>query len=103
MMGSLELASMGGNAADLVASRSDGTVKYMEIPGASHVGILFNRGTMRASQEWSAQILNLPTTAALPSHRMLMGALGGFVGILLIAGPFLRELCGQNGNKETPP
>src|SRR5260370_31853831 len=70
------------------------------MPGASHVGILFNRATMRASQEWSAQILNLPTTAALPSHRMLMGALGGFVGILLIAGPFLREVCVKNGKEE---
>jgi len=80
IMGSLELESMRGNAADLVASRSDGTVKYMEIPGASHVGILFNRGTVRASQEWSAQILNLPTTAAFPSHRMLIGALEGSWG-----------------------
>ncbi len=100
IMGSLELESMRGNAADLVASRNDGTVKYLEIPGASHVGILFNRATMRASQEWSAHILNLPTTAALPSHRMLMGALGGFVGILLIAGPFLREVCGKNRSEE---
>jgi hypothetical protein len=100
MAGSLELESMRANAADLVASRSDRTAKYMEIPGASHVSVLFNSAAMRTSQEWSAQILNLPATAALPSHRPLIGALAGFVGILLIAGPFLRETAGKNRNEE---
>jgi pimeloyl-ACP methyl ester carboxylesterase len=101
MVGSLELESMRGNAADLVASRSDATTLYMEIQGASHVSILFNRVAMRASQGWSASVLHLPPTAAMPSHRPLIGALGGFVGILLIAGPFLRETVGKSGNKET--
>src|SRR6266849_1492355 len=88
MVGSLELESMRRNAADLAASRSDGTVKYLEIPGASHVSVLFNSAAMRASQEWSARVMHLSPAAALPSHRPLIGALGGFVGILLIAGPF---------------
>jgi pimeloyl-ACP methyl ester carboxylesterase len=96
MVGSLELESMRRNAADLVATRSDGTAKYLEIPGASHVSVLFNSAAMRASQEWSAQTLHFSPTAALPSHRPLFGALGGFVGILLIAGPFLRETAGKN-------
>src|SRR6266852_8725281 len=64
MIGSLELESMRGNAADLVASRSDGTVKYVELPGASHVSVLFNRSVVRASQEWSAQLLHLPPARA---------------------------------------
>src|SRR5438445_10450426 len=38
IVGSLELESMRGNAADLVASRGEGTVKYIEIPGASQIG-----------------------------------------------------------------
>jgi pimeloyl-ACP methyl ester carboxylesterase len=101
MIGSLELESMRGNATDLAASRSDGTVKYLEIPGASHVSILFNRAATAASEEWSAHVLDLPPTAAWPSHRPLIGALGGFLGILLIAGPFLREAAGQNKSEET--
>jgi pimeloyl-ACP methyl ester carboxylesterase len=101
MVGSLELQSMRGNAADLVASRSDATSLYMEIPGASHVSILFNRDAIRSSQAWSANVLHLPPTAALPTQRPLIGALGGFVGILLIAGPFLRETVGKSGNEET--
>jgi pimeloyl-ACP methyl ester carboxylesterase len=100
MIGSLELESMRGNATDLAASRSDGTVKYLEIPGASHVSVLFNRAAMRASEEWSAHVLHLPPTAAWPSYRPLIGALAGFVGILLIAGPFLREAAGKNKSEE---
>ena len=100
MVGSLELESMRQNAADLVAARSDGTAKYLEIPGASHVSVLFNNSAMRASQEWSAQILHFSSVAGLPSHRPLIGALGGFVGILLIAGPFLREMAEKNRSEE---
>jgi len=100
MAGSLELESMRANAADLVASRNDADASYLQIQGASHVSILFNAEAMLASQKWSAQILNLPLTAALPSHRSLIGALGGFVGILLLAGPFLRELAGKKPSEE---
>jgi len=100
MVGSLELESMRGNAADLVAMRSDGTTKYLEIGGASHVSVLFSSAAMRSAQEWSAHVLHLPPTAALPFHRMLIGALGGFVGILLIAGPFLREAVGKDTKEE---
>src|SRR5713101_4841695 len=100
MIGSLELESMRGNAIDLAASRSDGTAKYLEIPGASHVSVLFNRSVVRASHEWSAQVLHFPPTAALPSHGPLIGGLSGFLGLLLIAGPFLREAAGKNGSEE---
>src|SRR6266852_409309 len=100
MVGSLELESMRGNAADLVASRGDETAKFLEIPGASHVTVLFSGAAMRASQEWTAQVMHFSPAAALPSHRPLIGALGGFVGILLIAGPFLREAAGKNSSEE---
>jgi pimeloyl-ACP methyl ester carboxylesterase len=100
MVGSLELGSMRGNAADLASSRSNATSKYLEIPGASHVSVLFNSVAMLSAQEWSAQVLHLPLTAALPSHRSLIGALGGFAGILLIAGPFLREATGKSTKEE---
>ncbi len=100
MVGSLELESMRRNAADLIAMRSDATAIYVEIPGASHVSVLFNRAAMLSAQGWSSQVLHLPPTAALPSHRPLIGALAGFVGILLIAGPFLRETTGKNRSEE---
>jgi pimeloyl-ACP methyl ester carboxylesterase len=100
MVGSLELESMRGNAADLVALRNDATSRFLEIPGASHVSVLFSGAAMRASQNWSAQVLHLAPAAALPSQRALIGALAGFAGILLIAGPFLREVAGKNTGTE---
>jgi pimeloyl-ACP methyl ester carboxylesterase len=100
MVGSLELEPMRGNAAELAASRNDGTTMYEEIQGVTHVSILFNSMAMRSAQGWSARVLQLPPTAALPSHRPLVGAFAGFVGILLIAGPFLREVVGKNSSEE---
>jgi pimeloyl-ACP methyl ester carboxylesterase len=100
IVGTRELESMRGNAADLVALRNDATSKFLQIPGASHVSILFSGGAMRASQDWAAQVLHLPPAAARPSQRPLLGALAGFVGILLIAGPFLREVTGKNAVTE---
>jgi pimeloyl-ACP methyl ester carboxylesterase len=100
MVGSLELESMRWNAADLVATRNDGTTIYVEIPSATHVSILFNSNAMRSAQASSAQVLQLPPPTALPSHLPLIGALGGFVGILLIAGPYLREATGKNRSEE---
>jgi hypothetical protein len=55
---------------------------------------------MRAAQEWSAYLLDLPPADRLPSHAPLAGALAGFVGILLIAGPFLRETMGGKNREE---
>lgn len=100
MIGGLELASMRENAADLVTSSVDGTSKYLEIPRASHVSILFGSAAMRAAQEWSAHLLDLPRANRLPSHESVAGALAGFVGILLIAGPFLRETVGKKNREE---
>jgi pimeloyl-ACP methyl ester carboxylesterase len=100
MVGSLELGSMRGDAADLVATRKDGTVLYTELPGVTHVSILFNAVAMRSAQDWSKQVLQLAPTAALPSHRQLFGALAGFAGILLLAGPFLREAVGKGGSEK---
>jgi pimeloyl-ACP methyl ester carboxylesterase len=100
MVGSLEIATLRGNAADLATSRSDGTTRYEEISSTTHVSILFSSMAMRSAQEWAAQVLHLPATEALPSHRQIIGALGGFVGVLLIAGPFLKEAFGKNKSEE---
>jgi hypothetical protein len=38
----------------------------------------------------------------MPSSRQLCGALMGFLGMLLLANPFLREACGKKQNKDEP-
>jgi pimeloyl-ACP methyl ester carboxylesterase len=100
MVGERELPSMRANAADLVYPRNDGSSKYLVIPGTTHVGIIFDAGAMRAAQEWAGQILRLPPAGALPSHLPLFGALAGFTGLLLLAGPFLREAVGRIEREE---
>jgi pimeloyl-ACP methyl ester carboxylesterase len=96
--GTLELESMRGNTLDLVSSRSDGTAKYIEIPGATHVGLLFSLAVVRAYQDWTGQTLHLTGSSGMPSLRRLWGALAGFLGILLLANPFLQEATGNKEN-----
>jgi pimeloyl-ACP methyl ester carboxylesterase len=100
LVGALEIATLRRNASDLAATRNDGTTRYEELPGASHVSVLFSSVAMRSEQEWAARVLHLPAPTGLPSHRSLIGSLAGFLGILLIAGPFLRELAGKNRTEE---
>ena len=93
--GGLELQSMRNSGAELQASRNDGTTKLMVLPWATHVSLLLDPRTVRASQEWTARLLGVNGNAPVPSRRGLLGALLGLAGILLIAGPFLRELAGD--------
>ena len=98
--GSLEPESMRANAADLVGSRSDGTAQLILIPRATHATLLFNRAALRAMQDWAGKTLQLTGSPGMPSLRQLYGALAGFVGLLLLANPFLRELTGKKQGSE---
>ena len=95
IVGALELRGMRENAADLAQRRNDGSTKYEEIPGVSHVSILFNSAAIRTEQEWAAKVLHLHPSSGLPSYRSLLGSMAGFFGILCLAGPFLRETVGK--------
>jgi pimeloyl-ACP methyl ester carboxylesterase len=96
--GSLEPGSMRANAADLVTSRTDGTAQFLLIPSASHASLLFNRAAVRAIQDWTAKTLQLTGLPRKPSLRHVYGAIAGFIGLLLLANPFLRELTGKKRN-----
>lgn len=91
--GQVEMESMSANAADLISTRSNGS-KYEVIPGATHVSLIFDPRVVRESQQWAARLLGLEPEAQLPSRWPLLGSLAGFAGLLLIAGPFLREVTG---------
>jgi pimeloyl-ACP methyl ester carboxylesterase len=92
--GSLEPQSMRENDADLVSSRKD-SAQYEEIPGATHVSLLFSSAAVRSFQSWTSKTLQLAGSPGLPSRRQLYGAVAGFLGLLLLANPFLREMAGQ--------
>jgi pimeloyl-ACP methyl ester carboxylesterase len=76
---------------DLVEGSDSGTSKYLFMPHATHVSVLYDNRVVRASQEWSAEALRFPAEMNVPSSAPLLGSLMGLAGILLLAGPFLRE------------
>ncbi|HKN74375.1 MAG TPA: alpha/beta fold hydrolase [Candidatus Acidoferrum sp.] len=85
----------------LLPAGGDGTNEYKVIPRSSHVSILFNGTAMASALNWSARVLHLESPPALPTNRGLLGFFAGFAGILLLAGPFLRETL-QSKNQVAP-
>jgi pimeloyl-ACP methyl ester carboxylesterase len=85
---------------DLIAGENAATGKYLFIPRATHVSVLFDSRVVRASQEWAAETLKFPAEPGTPSSLPLAGSLAGLVGILLLAGPFVREALQGRGQPE---
>jgi len=80
---------------DLIAGDTAATGKYLFMPGATHVSVLGDSRVVRASQEWTAETLKFPAEPSVPSSLPLVGSLAGLAGILLLAGPFVRETLGM--------
>jgi pimeloyl-ACP methyl ester carboxylesterase len=84
---------------DLIAGDAAATGKYLFMPSATHVSVLFDSRVVRAAQEWTAETLKFPRESSAPSvapsSAPLFGSLAGLAGILLLAGPFLRETMGM--------
>ena len=76
---------------DLITGDAAATGKYLFLPRATHVSVLFDGRVVRASQEWSAEALHFPAEPGIASHAPLIGSLLGLAAILLLAGPFARE------------
>jgi pimeloyl-ACP methyl ester carboxylesterase len=81
-------------AHDLADSAPDGSGKFLSIPHATHVSVLFDSRVARASQQWAERLLHLQPNTGLPSSRVPIGWLAGCVGLLVLAGPFIRETVG---------
>lgn len=95
LVGQYESSGLVGNAADLVASQSDPTVQFTVIPGNSHVSVLFSARVAVKLQDWTAHLLHLPAGDSIPSRANVFGCLLGLTGIVVLAGPFLRECFGH--------
>src|SRR5258708_388623 len=84
---------------DLMAGDVAATGKYLFMPSATNVSVLFDSRVVRAAQEWTAETLRFPRESSAPSvapsSAPLFGSLAGLAGILLLAGPFLRETLGM--------
>jgi pimeloyl-ACP methyl ester carboxylesterase len=103
MSGEFEPKSMRGNAADLVATSGDASNEYLQLPKETHVSLIFSSAVAGATKEWSARVLHFSTSEGTPNHRPLAGALVGFLGILVIAGPFLHEVAAKKTNEAGAP
>jgi len=79
---------------DLFTGAGSESGKYLFMPGATHVSVLFDKRVVHAAQEWTAETLHFPVELSAPSYAPLVGALAGLTGILLLAGPFIRETVG---------
>src|SRR5712692_1138806 len=80
---------------DLITEDGGATSKYLFVPRATHVSVLYDPRVVHASQEWGAETLKFPVEFNTPSAAPLFGGLAGLVGILLLAGPFVRETLGM--------
>jgi pimeloyl-ACP methyl ester carboxylesterase len=99
--GGWEPESMRGAGRDLAASGDEGKAQYLVIPRATHVSLLFDQEAVRASQQWTAQVLHLEGSARLPSRWPLLGFALGFGGLILLTAPFLREVFGKSAVPES--
>ena len=90
-----------GGARDLVPAPGDGTSEYIVIPRSTHVSLLFDRTAMSDAENWAVRVLHSESKPTLPTARGIVGFFAGFLGILLLAGPFLRETL--ESKKHTAP
>ena len=96
LAGQFEPKGLSDDAADIARAGGDSSVQFTLVPGNTHVSMLFSPAVARLSQDWAARVLSLADNASLPSHANLLGCLLGIIGILLIGGPFLREMLGDD-------
>ena len=102
LSGGWEPDSLRGNAHDLFKGDTSNGSKYLVLPRATHVSLLFDGRMGAESRKWAANLLHLQPSAGYVSRNMLWGWLAGFIGILFIAGPFLEEACGSKKVDEKP-
>jgi alpha-beta hydrolase superfamily lysophospholipase len=94
LVGQWEPKAIVDNAADL-AAHDPAQVNFVKVPWSTHVGMLFSPVVARDAQQWAARVLSIPDTAHLPSRANLFGCVLGLIGILLVAGPFIREMVAK--------
>jgi pimeloyl-ACP methyl ester carboxylesterase len=82
---------------DLISGDAANTGKYLFLPHATHVSVLFDTRVVHASQQWTAETLHFRAELSAPSYAPLIGSLAGLAGILLLAGPFVREMISTQG------
>jgi pimeloyl-ACP methyl ester carboxylesterase len=92
--GAFEPGAIRDTAHDLADAAPAGSGKFVLVPRSSHVSVLFDARVVRASQQWVERVLHVPAAAGVPSSRPALGWCVGLIGLLVLAGPFIRETVG---------
>jgi len=115
--GGFEPEQMTANARDLLRPEVDVNSRFEVVSFATHAGLLFRPQVVRLEQAWAASVLRSTANSAatssadgaerslgakLPSRFPLLGCLLGLAGILVVAGPFLREATGKSAFDRLP-
>jgi len=95
LIGQYEPKGLQDNARDLAKGSDDPQVRFDQMQGNSHVSLLFSPSVAREAQQWAARVLSLPPAVRLPFRGNVLGSVLGLLGMVLLAGPFLRELVGE--------
>jgi pimeloyl-ACP methyl ester carboxylesterase len=83
-----------------VREAGDGTSKYVEIPHATHVSMLFDGDVLSEMRKWIAPLLGTDPEVVRATRVPLYGALTGLAGLIFLSVPFVAEISGGTG-KET--
>jgi len=87
-------------AKNLVPAQPGISDKYVVIPRATHVSLLFDSDVAAQDRAWVARLLKISSDSPIPPHWSLLGFFLGFAGLAILVVPFLREVT---GNPDDPP
>ncbi|HET9803179.1 MAG TPA: alpha/beta fold hydrolase [Candidatus Acidoferrum sp.] len=103
MTGAREPERLRSIAQTKVQDARDGSDKYVEIPHATHVSILFDGNTLREMRAWNKKVLGTDPGVVQATNKPLAGFLIGLLGLILLSVPFVGEIAGASDKiaKET--
>ena len=99
--GSSEPEQLRGISRAKVNEAPDGTSRYVEIPHATHVSLIFDSGVLNEIRQWNRKLLGTDPDLIRATHDPLYGYLCGLVGLILLCVPFVAEIARGSGKELT--
>lgn len=102
MSGGWEPAPLKAAAQNLLSGQPNASSRYIVIPRATHVSLLFDTRVARVIQSWSAHVLGVEPNPAASPLVPLAAFLFGFAGLAILVVPFLKETVGTSDQSLAP-
>lgn len=99
LCGTREPEQFHGLARAKVSEAKDGTSKFVEIPNATHVSLLFDSTVLKEMRAWIKPLLGTDPDVVRATHYPLYGFLCGLAGLILLCVPFLGEIVGGSAKE----